>query len=223
MIDLGYFDRAGALIDETMPLSPKPTIFTQMRASMLILEGDHAGATATARVVLDYVPNVPWALSILRDQYIKEHKHDKALELYERSYARLLDESFEAVDVRSSWDLSAAIDLSVVLLETEHTEHAAKLLAAALDTADRLQRLRFGPPRIDLARIHALRGDTDAALNALQRAVDAGWRAGWQLQLYHDAALDSLRDLPEFQAIVAQVEADIERQRRELEARYGID
>ena len=117
------------------------------------------------------------------------------------------------------WQIPVAVDLSVLLLEIGRTEHAAKLLAAALDEADRRRRLHIGPPNNGLARIHALLGDTDAALNALQRAVDDGWRTGWRFRLYHDAALDSLRDLPEFQAIVARVEADIERQRRKLESR----
>ena len=219
LIDLGYFDRAGALIDKTMPHTPKPTIFTQMRVSMLTLQGDHVGAAASARAVLDYLPNVPWAIRILRDQHIREHEHEKGLELYKRSYAPLLDESSETVDL-VGWQIPVAIDLSVLLKKMGRTELAARLLAAVLDKTERLQQQRIGPPSIRAARIHALLGNTDSAVNALQQAVDAGWRNGWQLQLYHDAALDSLRDLPEFQALVARVEADIERQRRELEARY---
>ena len=95
-------------------------------------------------------------------------------------------------------------------------EFAEKLLVAALGEAERRQQLGIGPPNIALVRIHALRGDNDLAIDALQKAVDGGWRAGWRLALYHDRALDSLRDLPEFKTIVARVEADIEQQRRDL-------
>jgi hypothetical protein len=109
-----------------------------------------------------------------------------------------------------------------LLLKIGRTENAVKLLAAALDEANRRRRLHIGPPNIHLARIHALLGDTDAAIVALQWAIDAGWRTGWQLQLYHDAALESVRDLPEFQALVARVEADVERQQRELET-HSVD
>ena len=221
LIDLGYVDRAGKLIDASAPLYPETSFFHQMRASMLILQGDHAGAAEIAQVVLNDLPNVPWALGILRDLYIKEHKYEAALDHYERSYAQLLDESSEAVDL-VGWQFLVAIDLSVLLLKIGRTENAVKLLAAALDEANRRRRLHIGPPNIHLARIHALLGDTDAAIVALQWAIDAGWRTGWQLQLYHDAALESVRDLPEFQALVARVEADVERQQRELET-HSVD
>jgi tetratricopeptide (TPR) repeat protein len=221
LIDLGYFERAYALIDETAPFYPDSR-FPEMRALMQILRGDHAGAAEIARVVLDYLPNVPWALSIVRDHHIKEHTEEKALELYRRAYPLLLEESHESVDL-AGWAYPVAIDLSVLLIEMGRTELASKLLSAALDTAEHRWRLRIGPPTIELARIHALLGDTDAALHALQWAVDAGWRHRWQLHLYHDVALNSLHDLPEFQALVDGIESDIERQRRELEARLLKD
>lgn len=219
LIDLGYFDRAAAVIDGAAPFYAD-TRFPRMRASMRILQGDHAGAAEMARVVLDYLPNVPWALKVVRDHYMRERKHEQALDLYKRSYAQLLDESSEVVEL-VGWQCPVAVDLSVLLKEIGRTEQAAKLLAAALDEANRRRRMHIGAPDNRLARIHAVLGDTDAALDALQNAVDNGWRSDWRIQLYHDAALDSLRDRPEFLAIVARVEADIEQQRRELEARYG--
>ena len=54
----------------------------------------------------------------------------------------------------------------------------------------------------------ALSEDSQAALSALRAAVDYGWRYGWPWYLA-SKNLDSIREAPEFQAIVAELEADM--------------
>jgi hypothetical protein len=46
-------------------------------------------------------------------------------------------------------------------------------------------------------------------LSALQRAIDEGWRRFWWYFLKYDPTLESLHDEPEFQAMVAEIEADM--------------
>jgi hypothetical protein len=46
-------------------------------------------------------------------------------------------------------------------------------------------------------------------LSALQRAIDEGWRRFWWYSLKYDPSLESLHDEPEFQAMVAEIEADM--------------
>jgi hypothetical protein len=49
-------------------------------------------------------------------------------------------------------------------------------------------------------------------LPALRQAIDEGWRShGWYF-LKQDPTLESLHDEPEFQAIVAEIEADMAEQ-----------
>jgi hypothetical protein len=57
--------------------------------------------------------------------------------------------------------------------------------------------------------IYALRGDTGAALTALREAIDQGWRASWWYHLKHDPNFDAIRDEPEFQAMVKEIESDM--------------
>ena len=57
--------------------------------------------------------------------------------------------------------------------------------------------------------IFALQEKTSAALNALRQAIDQGWRNGWWFYLEHDPALDSIRDEPEFQAMVDEIKTDM--------------
>ncbi len=58
-------------------------------------------------------------------------------------------------------------------------------------------------------QIYALRGDKQKALSALQRAIDEGWRSHWWYYLKYDPILESLHDEPEFQEMVAEIEADM--------------
>ncbi len=58
-------------------------------------------------------------------------------------------------------------------------------------------------------KIHALRGDKQKALSALRQAIDEGWRGLWWYFLERNPNLESLRGEPEFQAMVAEIEADM--------------
>jgi cell wall assembly regulator SMI1 len=46
-------------------------------------------------------------------------------------------------------------------------------------------------------------------LSTLRRAIDEGWRRFWWWVLEHEPNLESLHDEPEFQAMVAEIEADM--------------
>ena len=54
-----------------------------------------------------------------------------------------------------------------------------------------------------------LQGEKQKALSALRQAIDEGWRSIWWYFLKDDPSLESLHDEPEFQAMVAEIEADM--------------
>ncbi len=64
----------------------------------------------------------------------------------------------------------------------------------------------YGFANVDL---HALRGDKAKALAALREGAANGTRFMWRLQLLYNPNLESIRDTPEFAAIVAEIEADM--------------
>ncbi len=80
-----------------------------------------------------------------------------------------------------------------------------------------VRRERLGPrPRlgdwgygIADVQIYTLQGDKQKALSALRQAIDEGWRSSWWYFLKYDPILESLHDEPEFQAMVAEIEADM--------------
>ena len=55
---------------------------------------------------------------------------------------------------------------------------------------------------------HWLQGQTDCALGALREAIDTGWRSGWWL-LEREPIYAPLWDRPEFQAMMAEIKADM--------------
>jgi hypothetical protein len=59
------------------------------------------------------------------------------------------------------------------------------------------------------AQVYALQGEKQKALSALRQAIDEGWRSLWRYSLKLDPNLQSLHDEPEFQAMVAEIEADM--------------
>ena len=64
----------------------------------------------------------------------------------------------------------------------------------------------YGFADVDL---HALRGDKEKALAALREGAANGTRYMWRLQLLYNPNLDSIRDTPEFAAIIAEIETDM--------------
>ncbi|MEP7706245.1 tetratricopeptide repeat protein [Paraglaciecola sp. 25GB23A] len=68
------------------------------------------------------------------------------------------------------------------------------------------------------ARIYALKGQTDKAIQALQTAIDNGWREWWTK---YDPLLKGLAEEPEFQTLVQFIDNDLARQRIEAAALFA--
>jgi hypothetical protein len=106
-------------------------------------------------------------------------------------------------------NLLAAIDLALVSSKAGDQGHADLLLNRSLGHIQTRPRLVLHSYQIPDVQIYALRGDKQKALSALQQAIDEGWRVSWRYSLEHDSTLESLHDEPEFQAMVAEIEADM--------------
>ena len=103
--------------------------------------------------------------------------------------------------------LPAATALAAIYLETNQEDKAEALIEAIEKEVS--FRTRIGGYELADVEVLALRGRKEEALKALQSAVDAGWRRLWWFQLDYHPALDSIRDLPEFAAIRADLEARV--------------
>ena len=132
-------------------------------------------------------------------------RYAEARALYEKSFPELLTDD-PKVDTKSYFD---AINLALVLSKTGEQEQADLLLDRSFQQIQTISRLGFGGYWIADVKIHALKGDKRKALSALRRAIDEGWRSLWWNFLKQNPSLESLHDEPEYQAMIAEIEADM--------------
>jgi hypothetical protein len=121
----------------------------------------------------------------------------------------LLNEDSPKVE---SKNYRAAIDLALISSKTGEQQRADRLLEGSLQYIQQIPRLGGAGYRIADVQIYTLQGNKQKALSALQRAIDEGWRDSWWYFLKYDPILESLHDEPEFQAMVAEIEADMAEQ-----------
>ena len=96
----------------------------------------------------------------------------------------------------------------------EQSARANLLLDGSLDYAlstsiPRLHWYTFAYGIPQQVQIYALQGKTQKALEALRQSIDNGWRVLWWYWLEHDPNLDSIRQKPEFRAMVEEVKLDM--------------
>ncbi len=104
---------------------------------------------------------------------------------------------------------ASSIDLALISSKTGEQQRADRLLEGSLQYIQKIPRLSLFGYGIADVQIYTLQGDKQKALSALRRAIDEGWRNFWWYYLKHDPNLESLHDEPEFQAMVAEIEADM--------------
>ena len=124
----------------------------------------------------------------------------------ERIAPELLNEDFPKV---GSMNYRAAVDLALISSKTGEPERADWLLESSLQYIQQIPRLGFDGYGVADVQIYALQGDKQKALSTLQRAINEGWRNYWWYFLKHDPTLESMHAEPEFQAMVAEIEADM--------------
>ena len=129
----------------------------------------------------------------------------KARAAFEKIAPELLNEDSPKIGNRN---YRAAIDLALTLSKLGEHERANRLLESSLQYIQQIPRLGFGYGIADV-QIYALRGDRQKALSALRQAIDEGWRNLWWYSLKQDQKLESLHDVPEYQAMVTEIEADM--------------
>jgi len=139
--------------------------------------------------------------------------------MYERLFPELLSERDPEVDLRN---YRAAIDLALIFFRTGERERAERLLERSPEQIAKRPRLGFFGSGIADVQLYALRGERQKALSALRQAIDEGWRRDWWYWLQKKPDLEPLRDAPEFQAMLAEIRAEMTAQLervREMERR----
>ena len=153
------------------------------------------------------------ALTALRDADLKNSEPDAALVRYKELFPELFAGPVPGLQ-RSN--MLAAVDAAGVLQRAGREDEARVLLVTALEFIQDVPRLGMNGYQIKDAEIHALLGNTEEALAALNEAIEQGWRRFWWL-VERNPNLNSIRDEPEFLTMMAAVEADMADRLRSLD------
>jgi TolB-like protein/Tfp pilus assembly protein PilF len=215
---IGAIDKAESLFLEGLEIASENNGLRSSYFFLLLKQGRLEKAEQMLREQYgDSVDGLPEQLQ----QYYYFQKSMISLVKDDRNTARELIELGLGDDSDLAWDGEKVyfVTLSAALQrEAGNTELADQRLARA-ERAMRRARINGADNAYIYyteSSIHALKGEPQAALNALQTAYERGFRGAWMLKM--DLRLESLRQEPQFIAISQQIESDLEQARSEVES-----
>ncbi|MFY7867548.1 winged helix-turn-helix domain-containing protein [Roseateles sp.] len=215
-LDLGMIEEARQAFAQFQAQSPQP-VWAQVSAARLWVCAQDRPALSKA---VDALP----VQSKERDAVIETALLRLLLGQPEQAYKTLSSVIglvlADPVPLYDDWSTflgqHAWLDVAAIYCATERREQAEPFLEQASSFIERYAKQgnvwhAIGYHR---ARIAAMRGQPEAALAALEDAVRLGWRRGWWLA--QDPALQSLRELPRFKAVLARIDQANQAQRSKL-------
>jgi len=208
-LDLGDDIQAEHWIEKAMELGPSTYRPNIAKALLALHRGDYQAIAEYAAKAMEFKPNVWWgwaALAQLRNDDVRAGRMDDACARYEQAYPAFAGGNELQIN---RTNLRVAIDYALVLDKSGNQKRANALLDCCMSFIRTIPRMGQEGYWISDSAIYSLRGDTKAALTVLREAIDQGWRASWWYHLKHDPNFDAIRDEPDFQAMVREIEADM--------------
>lgn len=215
-IEFGEYHKIEQIFSNVTPEHPMYVLGLSMARAF---EGDYAGAAEIIEATIegDESPR-RFQIGIISGFAMLAKDWDKA-----RTYAEMLNSDF-AADADPEVDASNVANLiayAYVLQNLGERERADALLTLALNVVRTVPRLGLAGHGIRDVQILALQGKTIDALAAMRGAIDDGFRGtvssnGWPLAI--DPFLDSLRDQPAFQAMVSELDDEVDKMRQRVAA-----
>jgi len=207
-IEFGEFDKMLATFSGITPGHPMYAYGHSMEKA---LRFDFAGAAADLERIIESAENPRRGeLTLITSFAVLAGDFDMA-----RKYAELHDPEFaaDADPALDAFSVADAIRYALILQKHGENRRAEKLLQAALDVVRTLPRMGLIGHGIRDVQILALQRKNFEAIAALREAIDEGFRGtvaanGWPISI--DPYLDSLRNEPEFQAMVRELDDAIE-------------
>jgi TolB-like protein/Tfp pilus assembly protein PilF len=186
---IGDFELADRYLAGAISRGPNEPAVLKCNAQVLALRGHHEEALAIAYRALDAKLDDRWFsnrvfLRLVRDEALQTGKFEDSLGWYEQLHPELFRENPEiTVD-----NVNAAADLALLLQHAGQSDSADALIDAGLSWYRRTQPLDSHGYVVGIVDIEllALKGDKEAALQALQQAADAGWGFSWQWSLSNE-------------------------------------
>jgi len=206
MVDLGLYDEAEKLL-------------TEQRYSVYLAQGRIDKALEAARAMLAERPTDSRTIIATARTEMRAGNFDRAQALLEplREVSEPgIGSLYEPLN-KLFWDPQVAgLDLAMALLQNGNEETGLELLGDVRDHFALLQADGFSTPMLSYqeARILALEGDLEGALEVLRKTVAAGFRF-WYMD--GDPALRKLWDHREFQSVIGDLNRLVEQEKNKLQ------
>jgi len=211
---LGATELADKYLQLAMQMGPEEPTVLRCYAGALVDRGQHDEALEIAKFALQKNLSDRWQsqetfLRIVRDAALQSGNPEESRSLYLSLYPEL----FSEVPEISVKNVNVAADLALLLQRGGESRAAEVIIEAGLAWFRRTQPPNVYGFLIEIVDVEflALSGQKQAALEALQQAVDSGWNSNWQ-SIFRNETLASLRDDPQFKKITAQLEDEMARQ-----------
>jgi TolB-like protein/tetratricopeptide (TPR) repeat protein len=194
-----------------------PDTFWPMWASMLLnLYTDQEFlALQDARHMLEVYPQNPGALNVLRNYDMKAGRYQVARDRYARAFRELVEPEIPQVN---NYNYKSAVDLVPLLIKLGEQSRADDILQQSIELIQTMPRLGVNGYFVTDVYIYALQNQPEQALDALQQAIDEGYRLLIWLYLEIDPNVDSLRDFPRFTELIATLKTDLAEQAQRVRA-----
>ena len=218
--ELGDADLADRYLNRALELGAMEPATLKCIALVLSQRGQYDEALAVARKALAADLDNRWGsdqvfLRLVRDDALRTGSFDEALTWYRARHPELFRDGLEiTID-----NVNAAADLALLLQRAGEADNADTLIDAGLTWYRETQvpGVHGYLTNIIDVELLALNAEKNAALETLHEAIDAGWRFSWIWYMSNEN-LFSLRDEPEFQEIMAQLEEDMATQLKAIQA-----
>jgi tetratricopeptide (TPR) repeat protein len=207
-----YWTDAASQIDSE---APHPRI---MAALLHLYHDEQAEAVAIARELArpdshNQMGTRGIALRILATLDLAAGNYEDIIARYLTHYPELADGKLPTLrpDITPWEAFLVALDLASAYLragEVMKAESLLSLIESELPHWPQTGAYFSGYGYADV-ELHALRGDKERALVALREGAAKGIPFMWRFHLLYNPNLESIRDTPEFAAIVAEIEADM--------------
>jgi TolB-like protein/Flp pilus assembly protein TadD len=219
-VSAGNMKMAERRLMDALELGPEEPYPLSAKAYFLLHTGERDKAIDTAKASLTKGLDDRWGsdmvfLRLVADDALTTGRYDEALAWFEKKVPELLGELPRV----NSTNIQKAVDLSHLLLLSGSEAQARHLLNAVVETFDAEYTLGSANYPLGISKVEALAllGRDDEALSELRRLVDDGWRVSWQFHGLLTHHLDAIRDRDEFKKIMADIEADLQRQNSEFD------
>lgn len=202
-------------VAEALALGPNEPYPLAAQVFYLHMSGQPDRALAVARKALAAQLDNRWGsdgifLRTVRDEALRTGDYGEALTWYEQRLPTLFS---ELITLNGS-NIVKAADLGHLLLAAGEQQRAAYILQRVVDRYDEFYTIGAANFPLGAAKAQALvlLDRPDEALAELQRIVDDGWRIRWRFDTELNPSFETLRDKPQYKAIISSIERDIKQQ-----------